>query len=316
MAIMAVLVLWLARNGQTAGGQDTARPSKPLISRGYTDAPTGTVMIGGDPGGGGVVLEMRVSDGQKVKRDEIIAVLSNFPRAQSEVRSAEAQLEKLKLQRVDMVSGFRVTELSLQQINVQSTIATNKVKALEVARSDHTPARKEIELGTLQVRLEKAEAILHVMQKRLESDLAGLDALIALDVASLDIARASVAQALVRSPIDGVVVDIRARQGESVNPVGIAKVVDLHQLRVFTDVDVLHLGRVVLAGAVEVKFRGDSTAYRGRITRMSPATKLKQRNQLDEANSTDDRVVQVEIELDDPASMPQVVGREARVTFL
>jgi len=73
---------------------------------------------------------------------------------------------------------------------------------------------------------------------------------------------------------------------------------------------------VVLGGKVEVTFRGSTVAYRGKISRIAPTVKRMQRTEPDGGSSTDARVVQVEIELDDPAGMPQVLGRETRVTFL
>ena len=58
-------------------------------------------------------------------------------------------------------------------------------------------------------------------------------------------------------------------------------------------------------------FRGNQgTVYRGKIIRIAPTVKRMQRIEPDSATSTDARVVQVEIELDDPSSMPQVLGRE------
>ena len=70
------------------------------------------------------------------------------------------------------------------------------------------------------------------------------------------------------------------------------------------------------ARKVEVTFRGSTTVYRGKITRIAPTVKRMQRIEPDGGSSTDARVVQVEIELDDPSAMPQVLGRETRVTFL
>jgi hypothetical protein len=48
---------------------------------------------------------------------------------------------------------------------------------------------------------------------------------------------------------------------------------------------------------------------------VAPTVKRMQRVEPDGGSSTDGRVVQVEIELDDPSSMPPVLGRETRVTF-
>ena len=69
-------------------------------------------------------------------------------------------------------------------------------------------------------------------------------------------------------------------------------------------------------GKVEVTFRGSPTVYKGTIARVAPTVKRMQRVEPDGGSSTDARVVQVEIEFDDPSSMPQVLGRETRVTFL
>ena len=99
-------------------------------------------------------------------------------------------------------------------------------------------------------------------------------------------------------------------------PSGIVKIVDMAQLRVLADVDELHLGRVAAGGKVEVTFRGSPSVYRGKISRVAPTVKRMQRIEPDGGSSTDARVVQVEIELDDPSGMPQVLGRETRVTFL
>src|SRR5215470_4376572 len=94
---VGALALWIAPSRQTSSAQDGVKPAGPLISRGYTDAPAGTAVISGDPSyGGSVILELRIADGQKVKRDEIIAVLSNYPKADVTVRMTEAELEKLK----------------------------------------------------------------------------------------------------------------------------------------------------------------------------------------------------------------------------
>src|SRR5438445_11889970 len=87
---VAAVALWMTPSRQTSSAQDTAKPAQPpLISRGYTDAPAGTAVIAGEPAGGNIVIELRVKDGQKVKQDEVIAVLSNYPRADVALRMAE-----------------------------------------------------------------------------------------------------------------------------------------------------------------------------------------------------------------------------------
>jgi multidrug resistance efflux pump len=315
--VVAALALWIAPSRQTSSAQDNVAAEGPLISRGYTDAPAGTAAIAGDTAAGGsVLLELRIAEGQKVKRDEIIAVLSNYPIADVSVRANESEVEKAKRQREAMVSGYRVAEIAEQEVVVKSTVEENKLKALELQRSGKPPDQKQLELNISEQKLEREQAKLKVMKETLATDLAQIDTDISIKQAKLDNARTTRDQALVRSPIDGIVVQIYTRPGERVSQYGIAKIVDMSQMRVFADVDEVHLGRVIVGGKVEVSFRGSPTLYKGKISRIAPAVKRMQRTEPDGGSATDARVVQVEITLDDPSSMPQVLGRETRVTFL
>jgi len=314
--LIAALAMWIAPSRQTSSAQDAIKASGPLISRGYTDAPMGTVQIAGNPEGGAVLTELRIVEGQKVKQDEVLAVLSNYAKADVSVRTTEAELEKAKRQREAMVSGYRTAEIAMQEVVVKGKSEEFKLKTLEMQRSGKQPDMKQLELNISQQDLAREEAKLRVMKETLETDVAQSDTDIAITTAKLDNARTTREQALVRSPVNGVVVQIYTHQAERVSASGIAKIVDMSQMRVFADVDEVHLGRLTAGGKVEITFRGSSSIYKGKIARVAPTVKRMQRVEPDGGSSTDGRVVQVEIELDDPASMPQVLGRETRVTFL
>jgi multidrug resistance efflux pump len=313
---MAALALWMTPSRQTSSAQDGTRNDGPLISRGYTDAPAGTAVVAGDPAGGSTILELRIKDGQKVKRDEVIAVLSNHPKADLALRMAEADLVKMKQVRDTVLHGTRFTDLALQEAALKSAIEENKLKTLERNRSGKPPDQKELEANLADQGLERQQAKLQLAKQTLANEQAQMELDIANTEARIDNARRTREEALVRSPLDGVVVQIFSRQGERVSQSGIAKIVDMSQLRVLADVDELHVGRVQPGGKVEITFRGSSTVYKGTIARVAPTVKRMQRVEPDGASSTDARVVQVEIEFDDPSSMPQVLGRETRVTFL
>jgi len=119
--------LWVAAERQTSSAQEGIRPTGPLISRGYTEAPAGTVVIAGSPLGGATVIDLRIKDGQHVKRDEIIAVLSGYPAADVGVRIAEAALAKLKATHDQVLTGTRVTQIALLEATLKSSIENNKL---------------------------------------------------------------------------------------------------------------------------------------------------------------------------------------------
>jgi HlyD family secretion protein len=311
------VALWVMPSRQTSSAQDAGKPAQPpLIARGYTDAPEGTAVVAGDPAGGSVLVELKVKDGQKVAKGEVVAVLSNFTRADVSLRMAEADLVKLKQLHELVLKGTRVSEIALQEATLKSSIEQNKLDALQRARSGKPPDVREIETAIAEQGLERQKVRLKLLKTTLENDLAQNEIDLANTQSRIDSAKRSLEDTLVRSPLDGVVVQIFSRQGERVSPAGIIKIVDMNQLRVLADVDELHVSRLKPGGKVDVTFRGNNDIYKGTIERIAPTVKRMQRVEPDGGSSTDARVVQVEIKIDDTSSMPPVLGRETRVTFL
>ncbi|MBU8875911.1 HlyD family efflux transporter periplasmic adaptor subunit [Reyranella sp. MMS21-HV4-11] len=286
----------------------------PLISRGYTDAPAGTAIIAGDPVGGAVLSELRIKNGQAVKRDEIIAVLNNYAIADVEVRRIESEIAKARRQRETMVSGYRTAEIALQEVSVKTAAEESRLKDLELSRSSVPPDQKQIQSTLSQQTLEREQAKLKFQKEVLAADLAQTESSIAILETKLDEAKVERELALVRSPLDGVVVDIYTRQGERISGRGIVKIVDLNQIRIFADVDELHLRTIKPGGKVEFTFQGSRTVHVGTITRTPLTVKRTKRSEADFGESNA-RLVEVEIKPDDPQSIPQMLGREARVIF-
>jgi HlyD family secretion protein len=313
MAIVAVpLLLDSGRRGGVA--QNTGSAPGPLISRGYTGAPAGTAVVAGDPEGGEILVDLKIVNGQKVKRDEIIAVLNNFATADVAVRQAEARLTKLERLRETMISGFRTTQIAVQEAIVESTTEQAKLKALELQRSSLPPDQKELHNSIWRQSVEREQARLRVQKEGLATELAQIDKDIGISKAWQDSDRMRREAALARSPVDGVVVEIFTRQGERTSHRGIAKIVDLSQLRIFADVDEVHIARLTPGSRVEFTLRGDPTVHTGTVVR-TPF--LVQRSKMSEADfgTQATRLAEVEIKPDDLTDFPLMLGREARVVF-
>lgn len=313
-AIATTIVLGLP-DRQVGSAQNKSEIGGPLISRGYTDAPAGTAVIAGDPGvGGSVLVDLRIKTGQLVKRDEVIAVLNNYAIADVEVRRMEAAIAKARQQREAMISGYRKAEIAQQEVSVKSASEESRLKDLELSRSSLPPDQKQLQSTISQQTLEREQAKLKFQKELLAADLAQTESDIVINTARLDEAKLEREQALVRSPLDGVVVDIYTRQGERVSGRGIAKIVDLNQIRIFADVDELHLRNLKPGGKVEFTFQGSRTIHVGSIVRTPMTVKRTKRSEAD-FGDTNVRLVEVEIKPDDPQGIPQMLGREARVIF-
>ena len=328
VALIAVVatVLWIPYSRQTSA-QGTDKPGQPqLIARGQTGAPDGTVVVSGEVTGGYVLIELRIKERQKVGKGEIIAVLSHYHRADSALRMAEVDLTKLKMTYEAVLNGTRVAEIALQEAAVKSTVEANKLQGLQRVRSAKPADQKEIEAALAEQALERQKKTLELMKTRLSIDLEQYQIDLTNAVARVDAARRTREDSVVRSPIEGVVLQILTRQGERISPAGIATIVDMRQLRVLADVDEMSVGRVKPGGKVDITFQGDNNVYKGTVERIAPTVKSMQRPDSSGGTSgggtsgggksADARTVQFNIMFDDPASVPQVLGREARVAFL
>ncbi len=317
---LVATVLWMPYGGQTSA-QGADKPGQPqLIARGITGAPDGTVVVSGEAAGGYVLIELRIRERQRVGKGEIIAVLSHYHRADSALRMAEADLTKLKITHDSVLNGTRVAEIALQEAAIKSTVESNKLQALQRVRSAKPADQKEIEAGLTERALERQKATLELMKTSLAIDLEQYKIDLANSVARVDAARRTREDSLVRSPIDGIVLQIFTRQGERISPAGIATIVDMRQLRVLADVDEISVGRVKSGGKVDITFQGDNNVYKGTVERIAPTVKSMQRPDLGGGTSSggtsaDARTVQVNIMFDDPTGVLQVLGREARAAF-
>jgi multidrug resistance efflux pump len=312
--VTAVLATPCNRDSWAQGTDKSAQ--LPLVARGITDAPDGTVIVSGELVGGNLLIELRIKERQKVEKGEVIAVLSQYHRADSSLRMVEADLTKLKMTYETVLKGTRVAEVALQEATVKSAIQSNRLQDLQRARSPKPTDQKEIEATLAEQALEREKATLELMKTKLEADVAQAETDLTNAVARVDAARRTRDDALVRSPINGIVLQIFTRQGERIPPEGIAKIVDMRQLRVLADVDELSVGRVKPGGKVDLTFQGDNTVYKGTVERIAPTVKRMQRSDSASGTSADARAVQVSIMFDDLSSAPQVLGREARITFL
>ncbi len=313
----AVVGLWNTSK-QTGSAQDAVKAGgqqRFFTARGRTDAPDGTVVVAGEPNGGSVLAELRVRDGQKVKKGDVLAILSNYAKVDVSLRIAEANLNKLKQTYDFVLNGSRRSDIALQEAQLKSSIEQNRLDALNRARAGKPPDVRELEAAIADQALKREMVRLELMKATLAHDLALYEIDLASSQANVESAKRALETSVVRSPIDGVVVQIFSREGEGVSPAGLIKIVDMAKLRVVADVDELQVARLTVGGKVEVTFRGSNEVHKGTVERIANTVKRMTRVEPDGGSSTDARVVQVEISIDDPSRVPQVLGREARVAF-
>lgn len=313
VALSLLLVTGFSQK-ETGATHDRPETVGPLIARGYTDVRATSSLVAGDPEGGDIVAELKVRAGEQVREGQIIAVLGNHLAAEIEVSKVKVDIQSARAQERSMLSGFRATEIASQEITVKLAEADYRLKTLELSRTTLPPDERELRVTLLLKRMEREKARLSLKKQHLAYDLARARTdLLVLD-SLLENAEYSREQTLVRAPLDGVVAEVVARTGERVIPRGIARIVDLAQMRIYADVDELHLNRLKPDGSVEFTLRGDSVVHAGRITRLPGTVKRTKRSESDFGESNV-RLAEIEIAPVDQSTMAKMIGREARVVF-
>lgn len=312
---LVVLGLIAAGHNKLVRADGDGQGPYPLISRGFTAAREGTVVLGADPGGGNVVVELRVEEGQHVKKGDIIAVLSNFPSADFGVKRSELELEKQGRVRQSLISGPRADQVHLQELTVESAHDMHELKTLELARSSKPGDIKELELKLSADALAREQLRLKAMKEALSTDLEQIEIAIRIQKEAIknQINNRNLAQ--VRAPFDGLVVSIYTRSGEAISPRGIAQIVDFSKLSIEAELDEIHLSRVKVGSPVDISFRGSSLRTTGKVVRIVPAVRRLRLADPAQAAAIDSRIVGIQISFDRPDDVPKLLGREVRIIY-
>lgn len=262
----------------------------------------------------GRLKEVTVSDGDPVRKGQVVAVLENddlqaqIEQARANVRRAQAALEKLQ-------NGARPEE------RAASRAARDEAQAAaDNARQNYERSLKLFKEGGIisQSVLDQSERDWKMAQARLESALENYKLIMAPprseDVAAakaeVELARAQLAQAqdnydntLVHSPVEGVVVKRYMNPGESISYESlyqpIVSVSDTTHLRVRTEIDEADIGKIQIGQRAAIRcnaFRGQT--FYGNVVRISGGLGQKKIQTDNPTEKIDSDVLESFVEVD------------------
>lgn len=231
----------------------------------------------------GRLKELRVDEGDTVKRDEVLAVLENDDKT-ALVRNREANLNALRARIDFMQAELRDAERQL-----------NRTRRLA-----RTSAVAQAELDEAEARHQKAAA-----------ELAAAQANVSLSEAQLEEAKVELSYTYIIAPFDGTVLTKNADVGEVVAPFGsssnaraaVVTIADMTSLEVEADVSEANIARVKVGQEAEITLDSfPGKVYRGTVSKIVPT--------VDRAKAT----VQTKIRFTDRDEhvLPEM---SARVTF-
>jgi HlyD family secretion protein len=168
----------------------------------------------------GIISSVAVREGQPVRKDEVIASISD-PSLQAEIQGTEARVSEARANLSALESGGKPAELA----EIENSLKQARLE-LDQLRKDYASLER-LEAKQAATRVEAAQARLQDAQ------------------AALSLARERAAQSVVRAPISGVIYNLSARAGVYANPGDLlANVGQLDRLRVRLYVDEPELGRI------------------------------------------------------------------------
>jgi len=188
-----------------------------------------------------------------------------------------------------------------------AVLDTRAVAEATVAQIDAELRRAEAEWGRAET-LRGQGVVSSSEYETWETQVATLRAQRARAVAELDLA-------VVRSPIDGQVLEVHARQGERVGPDGIAEIGRTQRMFAVAEVYETDIGRVRVGQPAIISSPALGAPVRGHVDRVGLKVGKKDVLSVDPAARTDARVIEVEILLDDSARVVGLTNLEVDVVI-
>ena len=218
----------------------------------------------------GRIARILVREGDPVRKGQTVAVLENED-LQAQVTQGEKELTVAHARLIELESGARKEEIlqadaRLRGATARLDEARNQLERQRDLHSQQMISQATVDAAEAAFKAAKAEVDEAVQQKKLlqkgpkgETVQLYRDQ-VKLAEAAIDYFRKRLDKTIIRSPIDGTVIERYLDEGEGVTPeIPILAIADLNRLWLNVEVDETDIGRVHLGDIVQVS----SNAYPG-----------------------------------------------------
>jgi len=224
------------------------------------------------------------------RQGNIAAQVATVARLQSELQNAQAEFNRYQsLYQEGAISASERDSRRLALDTAQKSVQEAQVN-LDRLRST-TPAE-----------LNRARATLEQIAEVRPVDVRSAQAEVNRAIAARNQAKASFEQSVVRSPIDGEVLDIYTRAGEVVSTDGIAEIGQTQQMQAIAEVYQSDISKVQVGQRVRVTSDSIASELAGTVERVGSQVRRQAIVNTDPSANIDARVIEVQINLDDASS--------------
>ncbi len=251
---------------------------------------------------GSIVTRLLVEAGDDVEAGDLLAVTDTETVLAARVDESRAELGRAKREAEASQSQALATCVRagvarreadrLQRLLAQRLASEEEtdgaIGAAEASAADCTAAETAAKVG---------ESAIRVVEARLSRHLAELE------------------RSRVKAPMDGRVLAIHARPGELVGLDGILELGDVANMRAIAEVYETDVRRLVPGQSATVTSAALPAPLNGQIARIRPKVQKQDEIGTDPAARKDARIVEVEVELDEPAAAAGLTNLQVDVVF-
>ncbi len=239
-----------------------------------------------------------------------------------EIDYQKAEITRLETQRQGEIDAQKATIDRLDSEFRNAQTEYNRYQSLyeEGAISASQRDSKRLTLETTQKSLQEAQIVLNRLQStspteinQAKANLEKIAEVRAVDVeanridikraiAAMNQAKAELAQAYVRSPIDGEILYVHTHAGEVVSNDGIVEIGQTRQMDVLAEVYQSDVSKVKLGQSVSVKSDSINGELAGTVERIGSQVRRQAIVNTDPSTNIDSRIVEVRVGLDEESS--------------
>lgn len=266
----------------------------------------------------GRLREVRVDEGDRVRRGQILAVVDNDD-YRARLALAEAQFKSREADLARIVNGTRTQERreAFASVNEAKAVMENARAEMErrqklhlsgdISRSDAERAEREYLVAKARYEASEQRHSFVDAEARYE-DRDRAQAEIAAARAQVDLARANLEKTIIRSPIDGVVLRRYLRTGENIADTPDTPVVSLGNdqvLRVRVDIDESDVAKIRIGQRAYVTADAyGNKKFTGKVVRIGQILGRKNVRTDEPSERVDTKILETLVELDAGQRLP------------
>lgn len=270
---------------------------------------------------GSIIRELKVAQGDKVAKDQVLAVLDGYAMRAADLAVAEQNLRLAELLRNQISAGAKDSEKAAQRNAVNAKEAQLTRLKLEWDRRTALVAQgfaSKQSLESLKAELEQTQNEVEQARHTLRSlsETRGIDEKVAagrvvVAKASVEKAQADLEHTLIRAPIAGTILSIQSRAGEAISQDGLLRMASMDHIVAVAEVDEAEAAKLKIGMAASIESTLLPKAVPAQVTRIAQEVFRQKRPSSDVLIGRDARIV--EVDLTPQQALPAVLGAEVMV---